>query len=84
MKDGGILAHEPYEALLKSMEGKMWEVILPAQEANKQLQKQIIVKTHQQGNQVYLRILADYHLLFLFPRKLWCLYHLSSIDLWYG
>ena len=60
MKDGGILAHEPCEALLESMKGNVWEVILPAQATNKQLQDQIIVKTHRQGNQVYLRILADH------------------------
>lgn len=60
MKDGGILAHESCEALLESMEGKVWEVILPAQETKKQIQNQVIVKTHQQGKQVYLRILADH------------------------
>lgn len=60
MKDGAILAHESCEALLESMEGKVWEVILPAQETKKQIQNQVIVKTHQQGKQVYLRILADH------------------------
>lgn len=60
MKDGSIFAHDTCEALLETIQGKVWEVILSDQETGKQLQNQVIVKTHQQGNQIYLRILADH------------------------
>lgn len=60
MKEGCIFVHDTCETLLKSMQGKVWEVSFPVQEANRKSQNHIIVKTHQQDHQIYMRILADH------------------------
>ena len=39
---------------------KVREVSFPVQEANRKSQNHIIVKTHQQDHQIYMRILADH------------------------
>ncbi len=60
MKEGQIIMHDSCEALLASMEGKVWSVCLPLKEARTLMQHNIIVKSHIVGEQMELRVVSDH------------------------
>lgn len=59
MKEGKIIAHDSCDALLASMENKVWEVTVDDRQAQALIQAYTIVKTHQQRGTVQLRLLAE-------------------------
>lgn len=59
MKEGEIILHDECEMLLKSMQGKVWEVVLPKKEAEQMFLNYTIVKSHNRENVCELRIVSD-------------------------
>ncbi|WP_195598990.1 ATP-binding cassette domain-containing protein [Longibaculum muris] len=59
MKEGEIIMHGIYEDLIKVIKGKVWEVLVPKQEASSFMKRYRVVKSHNQNNGVYMRIVSD-------------------------
>lgn len=59
MKEGEIILHDECEMLLRSMQGKVWEVMLPKKEAEQVILNYTIVKSHNRENVCELRIVSD-------------------------
>lgn len=59
MKEGKILLHDTCEAMLSSMEGKVWEAAVTKKEALALMQKFITVKSHHYADHSELRLIAD-------------------------
>ena len=59
MKEGSILLHDTVANLLTYMQGKVWEMVLPASEAIALSDKYCIVKQHTMQDGVHLRFISD-------------------------
>lgn len=59
MKEGKILLHDTPQELLQTMLNKVWQVSLPKKEALALINSFIIVKSHNIGDCIELRIVAD-------------------------
>ena len=59
MKEGSILLHDTVANLLTYMQGKVWEIVLPASEAIALSDKYCIVKQHTMQDGVHLRFISD-------------------------
>ena len=59
MKEGSILLHDTVANLLTYMQGKVWEMVLPAREAIALSDKYCIVKQHTMQDGVHLRFISD-------------------------
>lgn len=59
MKEGSILLHDTVANLLTYMQGKVWEIVLPASEAIALSDKYCIVKQHTMQDVVHLRFISD-------------------------
>lgn len=59
MKEGSILLHDTVANLLTYMQGKVWEMVLPANEAIALSDKYCIVKQHTMQDGVHLRFISD-------------------------
>ena len=59
MKEGEIIMHGIYEDLIKVIKGKVWEVLVPKQDASSLMKRYRVVKNHNQNNGVYMRIVSD-------------------------
>lgn len=59
MKEGSILLHDTVANLLTYMQGKVWEMVLPASEAIALSDKHCIVKQHTMQDGVHLRFISD-------------------------
>lgn len=59
MKEGSILLHDTVVNLLTYMQGKVWEMVLPAREAIALSDKYCIVKQHTMQDGVHLRFISD-------------------------
>lgn len=59
MKEGQIILHDTPEDLLQTIANKVWTITLPKKEALQLMQHHIIVKSHNEGNQIELRIVSD-------------------------
>lgn len=58
MKEGEIIMHGIYEDLIKVIKGKVWEVLVPKQDASSLMKRYRVVKNHNQNNGVYMRIVS--------------------------
>ncbi|MGA2430228.1 MAG: ABC transporter ATP-binding protein [Candidatus Acidiferrum sp.] len=56
---GQLLAHGAPEALLASVSGKVWEVIVPSADMNALRQKHLISSTAHRSDGVHARVVAD-------------------------
>lgn len=59
MKQGNIILHDTCDHLLNSMQGKVWEVTLPRKEADTLFMKYIVVRSHNQGQEMQMRIVSE-------------------------
>lgn len=59
MKEGEILLHDTVEELLLGMRNKVWFVSLPQKEALQLMSHHAIVKSHNVGTSMELRIVSD-------------------------
>jgi ABC-2 type transport system ATP-binding protein len=59
MREGEIIMHGVYEDLIKIIQDKVWEVTLPQKEALVLMQQNRIVKSHNKGQEVFMRIVSD-------------------------
>lgn len=59
MREGEIIMHGIYEDLIKIIQDKVWEVTLPQKEALVLMQQNRIVKSHNKGQEVFMRIVSD-------------------------
>ena len=55
---GSLVAHASPEQLLRQVEGKVWEWVLPSTELNAARQKYLISNTARRGDGVHARVLA--------------------------
>ena len=60
MKEGEIIMHGAYDELLKIIDGKVWEVNVPHQDAALFMSKYRVVRSHHVANQVNMRIVSDH------------------------
>lgn len=60
MKEGEIIMHGVYEDLIQVIKDKVWEVILPSQEAQELMLKTRVVKSHNVHDEIHMRIVSDY------------------------
>jgi ABC-2 type transport system ATP-binding protein len=56
---GTLVAHASPEELLRQVEGKVWEWVLPSAELNPAKQKYLISNTSRRSDGVHARVLAD-------------------------
>src|ERR1700691_981397 len=56
---GTLVAHDSPEELLRRVEGKVWEWVLPSAELNNAKQKYLISNTSRRSDGVHARVLAD-------------------------
>ena len=56
---GTLVAHASPEELLRQVEGKVWEWVLPSAELNAAKQKYLISNTSRRSDGVHARVLAD-------------------------
>jgi ABC-type multidrug transport system ATPase subunit len=56
---GTLVAHASPEELLRRVEGKVWEWVLPSAELNAAKQKYLISNTSRRSDGVHARVLAD-------------------------
>ena len=56
---GTLVAHASPEELLRRVEGKVWEWVLPSAEVNTAKQKYLISNTSRRSDGVHARVLAD-------------------------
>jgi ABC-2 type transport system ATP-binding protein len=56
---GTLVAHASPEELLRRVEGKVWEWVLPSAELNRAKQKYLISNTSRRSDGVHARVLAD-------------------------
>ena len=56
---GGLVAHASPEELLRGVEGKVWEWVLPSAELNTARQRYLISNTTRRSDGVHARVLAD-------------------------
>jgi len=59
ISEGTLVAHAPPEALLKRVEGKVWEWILPSAELHAARQHYLISNTARRSDGVHARVIAD-------------------------
>ena len=59
MKEGNIILHDTKKALLKQMEGKVWEVQTTKSQGEQLLLHHIVSQSHTVGNETTLRIVSD-------------------------
>lgn len=59
MKEGEIILHGAYEELLKVIDKKVWEVTLSQKDAKDLLLKVRIVRSHNQEDKIYMRIVSE-------------------------
>lgn len=57
--EGTLVAHASPEELLRQVEGKVWEWVLPSAELNAAKQKYLISNTSRRSDGVHARVLAD-------------------------
>jgi ABC-type multidrug transport system ATPase subunit len=56
---GQLIAHDLPEALLASVSGKLWEVVVPSAELPALRQKHLVSSTAHRGDGVHARVVAD-------------------------
>jgi ABC-type multidrug transport system ATPase subunit len=59
LEQGHLLAHESPEALLASVAGKIWEVVIPSAELPALRQKYLVSSTAHRSDGVHARVVAD-------------------------
>jgi len=59
ISQGTLVAHASPEALLRQVEGKVWEWILPSADLNVARQKYLISNTARRGDGVHARVLGE-------------------------
>ncbi|MEG0593415.1 MAG: ATP-binding cassette domain-containing protein [Coprobacillus sp.] len=59
MKEGEIMHHGAYNDLMKVVENKVWEVVLPRQDGKKFLIHHRVVKSHNRDDGIYMRVVSD-------------------------
>jgi ABC-2 type transport system ATP-binding protein len=59
LEQGHLLAHESPEALLASVAGKIWEVVIPSVELPALRQKYLVSSTAHRSDGVHARVVAD-------------------------
>jgi len=59
ISQGTLVAHASPEELLRQVEGKVWEWILPSADLNAARQKYLISNTARRGDGVHARVLGD-------------------------
>src|SRR5271167_61637 len=59
ISQGTLVAHASPEELLRQVEGKVWEWILPSADLNAARQKYLVSNTARRSNGVHARVLAD-------------------------
>jgi ABC-2 type transport system ATP-binding protein len=59
ISQGSLVAHASPEELLRQVEGKVWEWILPSADLNMARQRYLISNTARRGHGVYARVLGE-------------------------
>jgi ABC-2 type transport system ATP-binding protein len=60
MEHGRLLAHDSPEALLASVAGKIWEVVIPSAELPALRQKYLVSSTAHRSDGIHARVVADF------------------------
>jgi ABC-2 type transport system ATP-binding protein len=60
MEHGRLLAHDSPEALLASVAGKIWEVVIPSAELPTLRQKCLVSSTAHRSDGIHARVVADF------------------------
>ena len=60
MEQGHLLAHDSPEALLASVAGKIWEVVIPSAELPALRQKYLVSSTAHRSDGIHARVVADF------------------------
>lgn len=59
MKDGQLLHQGTLEDIISTIEGKVWELRVPAQEADRLIQQYPVVNLRQEADHVFLRLVSQ-------------------------
>jgi len=59
MEQGQLLAHDSPEALLSSVTGKVWEVVVPSAELSTLRQRHLVSSTAHRSDGIHARVVAD-------------------------
>lgn len=59
MKDGQLLHQGTLEDIISAIEGKVWELRVPAQEAGRLIQQYPVVNLRQEADHVFLRLVSQ-------------------------
>lgn len=59
MKEGKIILHDTCDALLSTMNEKVWEICIDKKEALHLMNQHIVVKSHHMNGKIELRIVCD-------------------------